>query len=64
MAILSSLDKKCKYPDNPLKEDEQEIDISTLTPDELANRQIKELQKLDLAAKAAFGIDEKQDGQA
>ncbi len=60
-AIVSSFNKRAKYPENPL-ETEQPVDISKLSPDELADLQIKELQKLDLSARAALGVDKKQDG--
>lgn len=49
--------KKNKYPDNPLKQDEVEIDVEGLSDYELAELQEKELEKLDLMARLAFGID-------
>lgn len=49
--------KKNKYPDNPLEKDEVEIDVEGLSDYELAELQEKELEKLDLMARLAFGID-------
>ena len=45
------------YPDNPLKQDEVEIDVEGLSDYELAELHEKELEKLDLLARAAFGVD-------
>ena len=62
-AFVSSLNKNCKYPQNPLEKKEEKVDISKLSAGELADLQIKELQKLDLSARMALGVDsKKQDG--
>ena len=49
--------KKNKYPDNPLKQDEVEIDVEGLSEYDLAELQEKELEKLDMMARLAFGIN-------
>lgn len=56
--------KKNKYPDNPLEHDEVEIDVDSLSDYELAELQQKELEKLDMMARLAFGIDKgEKDGE-
>lgn len=54
--------KKNKYPDNPLKQEEAEVDVDELSEFELAKLHEKELEKLDLLARTAFGIKDKKDG--
>ena len=54
------LGKKCKYPENPVKEKEEFVDIENMSTEELKELQEKEMLKLDAMAKAAFRDMEEQ----
>ena len=61
-AIVSALNKRCKYPKNPLDK-EEEINIEEMTNAEIADVHEKFLKKLDAKAREAFGIKDKKEIQ-
>lgn len=61
-AIVSAFNKKGKYPDNPLNQEEP-VNIEEMTEEQIIDAQEQALKKLDLMARMSLGIEDESQGE-